>query len=413
MSVIDTRLHGTRMQQIWNEFFTNTAHFPIADILLESLQGTLTLQHSTVYVLLLSSLIQAYFLGTWQYQGQPRPLLGNLISPTLYTISELGFHGMTFFTEPQHVLFWAFSLIIGMLQHIRLISAEKFSPYLIVFESLIRTNISVCIYWIFEAIHKPVYAIPSEFFNSNEHLVLVLSVNFIGLMVGIANANANSYLQLLRDTSRQLRLYSEWTLGKHILAQAVVDNNSLSLTRRERTVLFMDIRGFTHWSEAQPPEKVVEMLNEFYATAEVCWEDSDMIKVKFTGDEVMIVFQTMGSAVATAQKLRLLTHSLLETYELSAGIGIHAGPLVEGLLGSNKVKAYDIIGDTVNTAKRICDHATGGNILISDYIYQNLSDKPPVEIQRSIQVKGKTAALLVYPLILNFSSNRSILRTVL
>jgi class 3 adenylate cyclase len=167
----------------------------------------------------------------------------------------------------------------------------------------------------------------------------------------------------------------------------------------------MDIRGFTHWSEAQPPEKVVEMLNEFYATAELCWEDSDMIKVKFTGDEVMIVFQTMDSAVETAQKLRVLTHSLLESYELSAGIGIHAGPLVEGLLGSHKVKAYDIIGDTVNTAKRICDHATGGHIFISDYIYQNLSIKPAVEIQRSIQVKGKTAALLVYPLRLDCSDN--------
>jgi class 3 adenylate cyclase len=400
MSVIDVRLRGTRTQQIWNEFFTSTAHFPIADILLESLQGTLTLQHSTVYVLLLSSLVQAYFLGSWQYQERPHPLLGNLIAPTLYTLSEFSFHGVAFFAEPQHVLFWAFSLLIGMLQHIRLMSAEKFAAYLIVFESLVRTNISVCIYWIFEAIHEPIYAIPSEFFSSQEHLVLVLSVNFIGFMVGIANANADSYLHLLRETSRQLQLYSEWTLGKHILAQAVTDNNSLSLTRRERTVLFMDIRGFTRWSEAQPPEKVVEMLNEFYAAAEVCWENSDMIKVKFTGDEVMIVFQTMKSAVRTAQKLRSLTYSLLKSYELSAGIGIHAGPLVEGLLGSNKVKAYDIIGDTVNTAKRICDHAAGGSILISDYIYANLPIKPVVEIQRSIQVKGKMVALLVYPLVL-------------
>lgn len=399
MSVIDSRLHGTRTQQIWNEFFTNTAHFPIADILLESLQGTLTLGHSTVYVLLFSSLVQAYFLGSWQYQGQPRPLLGNLISPMLYTVSELSFHGMAFFLAPQHVLFWAFALSIGMLQHIRQMSGRKFASYLIVFESLVRTNISVCIYWIFEAIHEPIYATPSEFFSSQEHLVLVLCINFIGLMVGIANANADAYLQLLRETSHQLRLYSEWTLGKHILAQAVVDNNSLSLTRRERTVLFMDIRGFTRWSEAQSPEKVVEMLNEFYATAEVCWENSDAIKIKFTGDEVMIVFETMSSAVDTAQKLRLLTHSLLESYGLAAGIGIHAGPLVEGLLGSHKVKAYDIIGDTVNTTKRICDHAAGSEVLISDYIYHKLLDKPLVATQRSIQVKGKTVALLVYPLI--------------
>lgn len=400
MSIIDVRLHGTRTQHIWHEFLTNTAHFPIADILLESLQGDLLLGHSTIYVLLVSSLIQAYFLGSWQYFGQPRPLLGNLIAPTLYTISELSVHGILFLTEPQHILFWSFALCVGILQHIRHISHQKLTRYLIIIESLVRANISVFIYWIFEAEDNPLYAIPSEFLGSHEHLVLILSVNFIGLMVGIANANAELYLQILRETSVKLRRYSEWTLGKHILTQAVIDNNSLSLTRRERTVLFMDIRGFTQWSEAQPPEKVVEMLNDFYATAETCWEHSDAIKVKFTGDEIMIVFQTMHSAVETAQHLHRITQPLLAKYNLSAGIGIHAGHLVEGLLGSHHVKAYDIIGDTVNTTKRICDHAAGDEVLISDYVYQNLSVTPNVGTQRSIHVKGKSAALLLYPLII-------------
>lgn len=398
MSVIDARLHGTRTQHIWHEFLTNTAHFPIADILLESLQGDLSLSSSTIYVLLVSSLIQAYFLGTWQYHGHPRPLLGNLIAPTLYTVSEFSVHGISFLIEPQHISFWAFALCIGILQHIRHIFHHKLTSYLVIIESLVRANISVFIYWIFEIEDNPLNAIPSEFLASHEHLVLILSVNFIGLMMGIATANAESYLRILRETGSQLRRYSEWTLGKQILTQAMIDNNSLSLTRRERTVLFMDIRGFTKWSEAQPPEKVVEMLNDFYATAETCWEHSDVIKVKFTGDEIMIVFQTMFSAVETAQQLHHVTHPLLANYNLSAGIGIHAGPLVEGLLGSPQVKAYDIIGDTVNTTKRICDHAAGGEMLISDYIYQNLPNQPNVGNQRSIQVKGKAAALLLYPL---------------
>ena len=62
------------------------------------------------------------------------------------------------------------------------------------------------------------------------------------------------YLGLLRETSSQLQRYSEWLLGKDLLERVIADPEALSMMRRERAVLFMDIRSFTAWAERCTPE---------------------------------------------------------------------------------------------------------------------------------------------------------------
>lgn len=251
-------------------------------------------------------------------------------------------------------------------------------------------------YWICEYLTDARYTVLTDFFTQDGHLFLALTINFIGIMMGIAHRNTEIFLQLLKQTSQQLRRYSEWLLGKNILAMAVADPNTLSLNRRERTVLFMDIRGFTQWSESQSPEKVVAMINSYCEVAEQCWEHSDAIKAKLTGDEIMIVFQTTQQAIQIAIQLKQTVNELLSHYNLSVGIGIHTGLLVEGLLGSNKVKTYDIIGDTVNTAKRICDVAIAGEVLISETTYQ--ASHPQIIKKQYIKAKGKAEEIIVYSL---------------
>jgi class 3 adenylate cyclase len=72
--------------------------------------------------------------------------------------------------------------------------------------------------------------------------------------------------------------------------------------------------------------------------------------------------------------------------------------VVEGLMGSGDVKGYDIIGDAVNTAKRICDVAAGGEVLISQSVYKEIGDRAIILETRKISVKGKTEPLIVYAL---------------
>lgn len=123
----------------------------------------------------------------------------------------------------------------------------------------------------------------------------------------------------------------------------------------------MDIRGFTRWAESKTPEQVITMLNAYFETAEEVWKKSDVIKVKHTGDEIMAIFPTAWRATPVALALREKIDGLLSRYGLAAGIGVHQGELVEGLIGSKDVKAYDVIGDTVNTGKRISDQLLGQN----------------------------------------------------
>lgn len=412
MSSIENRLSGTKRNQIIQEFFNNSSHFPIVNIFLEMLlKGTSVYFLSAGFVLMLiSALLQAYWLGRWQYEKNPQPFIGNLIGVSCYTIGEIALHilflnesfpqALSFFEKPHHLAYWVFSLLIGMLQYFRL-----YYPKLIVLESMIRISILGVMYWIFEQL-LPIAGYhchfePANFFADKSHIFLTLSIFFLGIVFGFAHLNAQNYLKILQDTSRQLQCYSEWLLGRHLLDAAIKNPESLSLNRRERTVIFVDIRGFTQWSELQNPETVVAMLNQYFEIGESCWLlnpefNQHLIKTKYTGDEIMLVMSDAKNAIQLAQLLSKKLNAFLKDFSLGTGIGIHCGFLVEGLLGSQKVKAYDVIGDTVNTAKRICDHAISGEILVSENLWLKHSTNHVCTQQQQVKVKGKREPLTLF-----------------
>ena len=112
-------------------------------------------------------------------------------------------------------------------------------------------------------------------------------------------------------------------------------------------------------------EAVVGMLNGYYRAAESALGEIRPIKFKYTADEVMAVFGEPADAVTGAQRMLAAAQALLATSQLTAGAGLHYGPVVEGVLGGEGAKAYDFIGDTVNTAQRLCDAAAAGELLVS------------------------------------------------
>ena len=396
---LEIRLKGTHRAFVLRELFTNSLHFPLANIFLELLlEGPQKyLMELALYALIAAGLIQAYVIGTWKYRGHSRPFLGNMIGPSLYTIVELSVSGWQFFSSPYHVAYWGFSLLIGSLQHMRFRLHGRLFDLCLLLEHFIRTNILLVTYWIFETLTSPGDATLFSFLDDSSHVFIAIVIPLLGILVGFSNITATHYLSTLRQTAKQLRKYSEWFIGRDLLSQAVTDPEVLTLKRRERTVMFMDIRGFTSWSETKTPEEVVMMLNEYFAAAERLWKDSeDVIKVKHTGDEILAVFSSAKGAVDMALKLCKIIELFLAPYHLSAGIGIHSGQLVEGLIGSPEVKAYDIIGDTVNTSKRLCDSASGGEVLVSQSCYDMLNNTVQVVELKHITVKGKREALKVY-----------------
>jgi class 3 adenylate cyclase len=197
----------------------------------------------------------------------------------------------------------------------------------------------------------------------------------------------------------QLRKYTEWLFGKNLFAQAVAAPGSMHLSRQERTILFADIRGFTHWSEGHPPEEAVTLLNRYFEAAERIWKNSSVIKTEYTGDEIMGVFPAAHDAVLIAQALRLELGRLLGELELGIGIGLHTGLVIEGLLGGADVKAYRFVGDTVNTAKRICTVAQPGQVLLSESTFVQVTAAVVTGLPFELSAKGKTVPVRIRPLL--------------
>jgi class 3 adenylate cyclase len=198
--------------------------------------------------------------------------------------------------------------------------------------------------------------------------------------------------------SDQLRKYTGWLFGRTLFSQAVVAPESLKLQAQERSILFADLRGFVEWSEHRTPEEVVTMLNRYFEAAETILAPSSVIKTEYTGDEIMAVFAGATEAAQVALALQRSIHEVLAPLGLSAGMGIHSGPVIEGLVGGPDVKEYCFVGDSVNTANRICKQAAGGQILVSRSMTPQLGAGTVYGPGILLQIKGKTAQLEVLPL---------------
>ena len=383
------------------EFFTNSAHFPLANVILEFLieDSRKFFISPDPYLLLTSGMVQAFVLGSMQHAGRSVPLLGNLVGPAFYTIAEISLEGFDFFNSPYHVAYWVFSLLIGLFQQARVFVSASLSMVLMLAENVVRTGILLAMYWIFEGLTHPKYLSLEGFMEDDSHAFIAIVILLTGLMMGFSNVAALRYLAILQETAAKLKEYSEWLLGRELLSKAVENPSALSLHRMERTVVFVDIRGFTTWSESKPPEEVVAMLNEYFEAADAVWPNSNALKIQYIGDEIMAVFPGGQDAAKGALELGKAVGLTLDQYGLGAGIGVNTGAVVEGLMGSRNLKGYNVIGDVVNSAKRICDQASTGEVLISKSTSETLGTQARLGERRDLVAKGKSDPIQVFPLL--------------
>lgn len=171
--------------------------------------------------------------------------------------------------------------------------------------------------------------------------------------------------------------------------------------RRDVTVLFSDIRGFTAWSENHTPEQVIDMLNNLLSYQADLVHDFGGDVDKFVGDELVAVFEGEDKeqqAVNAAVKIQKQLKSLLreEQEELAVGIGINSGEVVMGAMGSENRMDFTVLGSTVNLGARLCSAAVKHQILISETVFLNLERKVPVNQLETIKVKGIEKPVQIY-----------------
>lgn len=195
----------------------------------------------------------------------------------------------------------------------------------------------------------------------------------------------------------------------HILAHP--EKVELGGERRDMTILFSDIRGFTSISEASEPEEVVEMLNEYLTEmVEILLRHGGTLD-KFIGDAVMGFWNAptvdadhAEHAVACAVEMIEATTRIRERWEkegkasIRIGIGINTGDAVVGNIGSKQVFGYTVIGDAVNLASRLegKNKDYGTEIIVSEMTLQRISSTFETVYLDEVKVKGKEKAVKIY-----------------
>jgi adenylate cyclase len=217
------------------------------------------------------------------------------------------------------------------------------------------------------------------------------------------------------DLTEKKRLEGQRRLFERMVSPAVInqlnpDKLQLGGKRSQITVLFTDIRGFTHFSEQLNPEQLVSVLNRYLAAAADAVLSQEGTIDKFMGDAVMAWFnapipqpdhamRAVRAALSMRAAVQRLLYELPPEFHLQFGAGIHFGDVVLGLVGTERRLEYTAIGDSVNTAKRIQENAIANQILISEAAYHFVADKVTVRPVEPILAKGKRDPLVVYEVI--------------
>ena len=219
----------------------------------------------------------------------------------------------------------------------------------------------------------------------------------------------------------------EHYLDKQIIAGLMDHPELLRLggERREMTVLFCDIRGFTTLAERIPAELTVEILNEFFTSmTEVVFSTGGMVD-KFVGDQIMAVWGApmeradhAEAACAAALKMAEEFHRLSDRWiqllpeaisgagpaqkvAMRCGIGINSGTMVVGNIGSDRRFSYTVIGDNVNIGSRLeaLNKTYGTRILAGPATFQAANGKFLFRQVDEVQVRGRKGEIGVYELL--------------
>jgi adenylate cyclase len=187
------------------------------------------------------------------------------------------------------------------------------------------------------------------------------------------------------------------------LAELIVRGGAedpLQSHRRDITVVFLDLRGFTAFAESAEPEEVMGVLRQYHAaTGELILAHGGTLE-HFTGDGMMIFFndpvlvpdaaeRAVRMSIAIRERVGSIAEAWLRRgYSLGLGIGIAQGFATIGAIGFDGRWDYGAIGTVTNLAARLCGEAAGDQILISRPVYAQLEPLLDVEPPQVLSLKG-------------------------
>ncbi len=211
--------------------------------------------------------------------------------------------------------------------------------------------------------------------------------------IGLVQNGFNDMVAGLRERERIQDLFGRH-VGSTVAAEAISGGVTMSGESRDVVALFVDVTGSTQLTRETEPREFVDMLNRFFEVVVDEVENHHGLLNKFEGDAALCVFGAPAElddpATAALRTARAIRDRVGEMGEFAIGIGVAAGPVIAGQIGSSSRLEYTVIGDAVNLAARLTEQAKRAEGCI-------LASGPTVEASSAQEqqnwVKGKTLRL--------------------
>ncbi len=241
---------------------------------------------------------------------------------------------------------------------------------------------------------------------------LDVAVPLLAVAAAAFGSTVYQYFVEGREKRQVKRTFSRF-VSKDVYEQLVADPSSARVggARRDMSVLFADIRGFTTMTERGRPEEVVAQLNEYFSRmVDVVFAHRGTVD-KFVGDMVMALFGApvadadhADHAVQAALGMLSALSGLNATWAadgkppLEIGIGINSGDMVAGIIGSDTVMSYTVIGDAVNLGSRLesLNKEYGTRLIISRATRDRLKGRYDMKPLGAVTVKGKSEPVDIF-----------------
>lgn len=213
---------------------------------------------------------------------------------------------------------------------------------------------------------------------------------------------------------RRLRAAFGQYVSPEVMDRVLREGTGLAGEVRTVSVLMSDLRGFTTLSERLPPDRISEVMNEYFTEMVDVIMGHRGIVQDFIGDGILVVYGAplddpdhAWHAVTTALEMQTTLRRLNDRWQatgrpaLAMGVAVHTGEVFAGNVGSPKRKKYSVMGDTVNTTSRIegLNRELSTAILISGAALAVVKDRVLVKDRGSVMVKGKTQPVELFELV--------------
>lgn len=250
---------------------------------------------------------------------------------------------------------------------------------------------------------SPDFAAPGS--RVQEALLMLVVTGLLALAVHRARSLVRRMLAAEAERS-----FIANTLGQYVpetVARAIIaDRGRLQPARREATVLFADLDGFTHMAEHMAPDAVITMLNGFFSAMTQLVAEHQGVVIGFTGDGFIATFNApletpdhARLAVSSAQAIQaFMLRTSFAGQQLSLRLGIATGPLAAGSVGGGGRRTYTVYGDTVNLASRLeqLNKRLGTRLLLAESTAAALGPDQGLDEVGLVELQGLSRPIRVF-----------------